>query len=112
MPEVFAINCIREVNEIDLAHVSCREFKNTVENTIDNYNPIKNREIDIKMNLILKNNESVYQRARRLSPHDKTEVDAQVNEWRRGIIQPSLSEFASPVVLVQKKNGKTRLCKL
>ena len=35
----FSLNCIREVNEIDLAHVSCREFKNTVENMIDNYNP-------------------------------------------------------------------------
>jgi len=111
VPEVFAINCIREVNEIDLSHIPCRELRNTVENMINNYNPVKSREVSIEMNLVLKDSEPVYQRARRLSPRDRTEVDAQVSEWlREGIIQPSLSEYASPVVLVQKKNGKTRLC--
>lgn len=32
---------------------------------------------------------------------------SRVNEWlANGIIQPSLSDYASPVVLVKKKRGK------
>jgi hypothetical protein len=34
-----------------------------------------------------------------------------VDEWiREGIVQPSLSEYASPVVLARKKDGSIRLC--
>lgn len=47
VPEVFAINCIREVDKIDLFHVSHRELRDTVKSMIENYNPIK-KEVDIK----------------------------------------------------------------
>jgi len=39
-------------------------------------------------------------------------VDSQIQEWiAEGIIKPSTSEYASPIVLVVKKNGTKRLCR-
>jgi len=63
------------------------------------------------MGILLKDDESVYQRARRLSPIEREQVNTQIDEWiREAIVQPSLSEYASSVVLVRKKNGSIRLC--
>jgi len=62
------------------------------------------------MNLILKDDKPVYQRARRLSEQKKI-VRQQANEWLSDGIVPSLSEYASLVVLVRKKDGACKLCK-
>lgn len=38
-------------------------------------------------------------------------LDEQIREWLRlGIITPSNSEYASPVVIVRKKDGSSRVC--
>jgi hypothetical protein len=45
----------------------------------------------------------------RYAPHQKTEIEQQVKDMlRRGIIQESTSPFASPVILVRKKDGSWR----
>lgn len=63
------------------------------------------------MKIILKDEEPVYQRARRLSPSEKQKVNDHISAWiQNGIVQPSLSDYASPVVLTEKKDGSTRLC--
>jgi len=78
---------------------------------VENYESNKIRDVNVKMNLILKDDEPVYQRARRLSKQEKKIVRQQVNEWLRdGIVRPSLlTEYASSVILVQKKDGAYRL---
>jgi len=53
----------------------------------------------------------VRQRLRRSSPQQREEVERQVQELlAKGLIQPSDSPWASPVVLVSKKDGSKRLC--
>lgn len=47
----------------------------------------------------------------RYSPFHKTEIERQVEELlTAGLIEPSVSPFASPVLLVQKKDGSWRFC--
>lgn len=63
------------------------------------------------MTIILKDDKPVYQKARRLSQAEKDIVNAQIDEWReQGIVRPSVSDFASPVMLVKKKDGSHGLC--
>lgn len=59
----------------------------------------------------MKDDQPVSQRPRRLAYREKIEIDKQVDEWlKNGTIVPSSSEYASPLVLVPKKNGKYQLC--
>ncbi|GFS80006.1 retrovirus-related Pol polyprotein from transposon 412 [Trichonephila clavipes] len=63
------------------------------------------------MRIILKDDRPVYQPARRLSFSENQDVNKQIDEWlEQGIVRPSSSEYASPIVLVKKKDGTTRLC--
>ena len=51
------------------------------------------------------------QRYRRIPPSMIDEVRAHLEQLlSTGVIRPSKSPFASPIVLVRKKNGKIRLC--
>jgi len=38
-------------------------------------------------------------------------VNEHISDWiQDGVAQPSLSDYASPVILVEKKDGSTKLC--
>ena len=55
--------------------------------------------------------EPVRQRYRRIPPAQFALVKEHVQELlRRGIVRPSSSPYASPIVIVQKKTGEIRLC--
>lgn len=46
-----------------------------------------------------------------MSPKERCTIDEQVNDMlKRGVIRPSNSPWASPVVLVTKKDGSIRFC--
>jgi len=56
------------------------------------------------MKIVLEDDIPVYQRPRRTSYENKCFIEKQVQEWlAEGIIVPSSSEYASPVVLVAKR---------
>lgn len=64
-----------------------------------------------ELNLRLKNNDIVYYRPYRLAPVEREKVDAIVKDLLdKQIIQESESPFASPVILVKKKDGGDRMC--
>ena len=53
----------------------------------------------------------IRQPVRRVSPHRRGEVRELLDQMLdRGVIEPSASPWASPIVLVQKKDGSTRFC--
>jgi len=63
------------------------------------------------MSVVVKDDIPITQNARRLSAAEKDEVDSQIRIWLdEEIIQPSYSDYASPIVLVKKKDGATRIC--
>lgn len=56
-------------------------------------------------------NKTVQRRPYRLSQEEKEIVRAKLNELMKcNIIRPSCSPYASPILLVRKKNGSDRLC--
>lgn len=70
-----------------------------------------NDNIDFEMTIALKNDQPICFRPRRLSYADKGKLQGILDDLlRRGIIRPSESPYSSPIVLVRKKNGETRLC--
>jgi len=63
-----------------------------------------------EMKIELISDEPVYRRPYRMSQADRNKVQEIVDDLERnGIIRDSTSPYASPVVLVRKKNGETRL---
>ena len=53
----------------------------------------------------------IRQMPRQMSPKQREEVAGQVEKLlRQGVIEPSCSPWSSPIVLVKKKDGTTRMC--
>lgn len=112
-PEIFQIVVAneKEVNNVDFLNIRDANTKRELTSLIEAYNPSKTVDADVRMKLVLKDDEPVNQKARRLSPSERDIVNKQINEWQeQGIVRPSSSDYASPVVLVKKKNGSHRLC--
>ncbi|XP_076627732.1 uncharacterized protein LOC143344962 [Colletes latitarsis] len=95
---------------INLSHIENVKLREDVETAVREYEPDRSRDVGVTMKIILKDDDPVYQRPRRLSPSEREEVNRQINEWvHDGIAQPSFSEYASPIVLVKKRDGTARL---
>ncbi|GFV79579.1 hypothetical protein TNCV_2929631 [Trichonephila clavipes] len=98
-------------DEIVVQHVTNPQIRRELFELISNYEPKKTEMTNVSMRIILKDDISVYQSARRLSFSENRDVNKQIDEWlEQGIVRPSSSEYASPIVLVKKKDGTTRLC--
>ncbi|GFT54666.1 transposon Tf2-9 polyprotein [Trichonephila clavipes] len=89
--------------ELDLRHVENRQIKKELEKLIQDYKPEKSASTDVTMRIILKDEEPVCQHPRRLAFTERQEVNKQIEEWlNEGIIRPSSSEYASPIVMKRK----------
>ncbi|GFX07809.1 retrovirus-related Pol polyprotein from transposon gypsy [Trichonephila clavipes] len=97
--------------ELDLRHVENRQIKKELEKLIQDYKPEKTASTDVTMRFILKDEEPVCQAPRRLAFTERQELNKQIEEWpNECIIRPSSSEYASPIVVVKKKDGSSRMC--
>lgn len=93
------------------AHITDPVIRKNLNELISNYSPIKAEKSCVIMKIHLENEIPVHLNPRRLSFAERKIVNTQVEEWLRdGIIENSNSDFASPVVLVKKKDGSNRLC--
>lgn len=95
---------------VDLGYVS-KNNAVAVRCLVESYKPEEIETSPISMKIILSDEIPIFQRPRRISYEDQRMVERQVKEWLRdGIIQISSSEYASPIVLVPKKDGSKRPC--
>ncbi|GFX29775.1 hypothetical protein TNCV_4749041 [Trichonephila clavipes] len=94
-----------------LRHVENRHIRKELDKLIQDYKPEKTASTDVTMRIILKDDETVCQPPRRPAFTERQEVNKQIEEWlNEGIIRPIYSEYASPIVMVKKKDGSSKMC--
>lgn len=74
-PEIFTIDPIQCGDRIDVAYIQNADHRRAVTNLVTDYKPNKLQETDIKMTIVLKNDEPIYQKARRLPQAEKDIVN-------------------------------------
>ncbi|XP_066157471.1 uncharacterized protein [Euwallacea fornicatus] len=108
-PHIF--NAINEAKEIDLEHSKEERYKEGIEKMIKEYRPETTRDVGVRAKIILNSDKPITSRPRRLAASERKEVNDLMNAWvAEGVIRPSNSEYASPIVVVRKKDGSIRVC--
>lgn len=108
----FCFDVCEDKNVVDITHLK-RAHQKRVQELIQNYNPAnQTRFSELRTKIVLKcDDQPIHAQPRRLSHAEKVEVDRQLEKWiEEGIAVPSNSEYASPIVLVGKKDGTKRIC--
>ncbi|GFX07455.1 transposon Tf2-9 polyprotein [Trichonephila clavipes] len=103
-PNVSVSNVI-ENSSYDLPYVKNFNTRNDLSSLIKNYKCNKIKSTKLKMNIKLKNDIPVCQRARRLSCSEKLQVNNQIDDWLRQGIKESVFDYCSDIVLCKKANG-------
>ncbi|GFX09358.1 transposon Tf2-9 polyprotein [Trichonephila clavipes] len=100
------VSNVIENSSYDLPRVKNFNTRNDLSSLIKDYKCNKIKSTKLKMNIKLKNDIPVCQRARRLSYSEKLQVNNQIDDWlRQGIIKESVFDYCSPIVLCKKVNG-------
>lgn len=98
-------------NELNLSGLDERlsnEIKTILQNAINQTPPAV---LTGKLKITLRDSQPVVYKPRHLSYGERLQVKQIIKEQlQAGIIRTSESAYASPIVLVKKKNGDTRLC--
>lgn len=109
------VEWVNEINcfscSVEVGHVSNTNLKEEVVQMVESYQPCQIKEAPIQLKIIVKDDVPVVQHPRRISLKEQVVVEEQVAEWlEQGIVRVSYSEYASPLVLVRKKDGAIRVC--
>ncbi|GFW85327.1 retrovirus-related Pol polyprotein from transposon 412 [Trichonephila clavipes] len=82
-----------------------------LEQLLSTYTPKKTETVNIELDIALTDDEPIFHKPRRLPFAEGDIVDAQVDKWvENGVVEPCSSPYASQVVVVKKKDGKSRVC--
>ncbi|GFV16510.1 transposon Tf2-9 polyprotein [Trichonephila clavipes] len=101
-----SVSNVIENSSYDLPYVKNFDIRNDSSSLIKDYKCNKIKSTKLKMNIKLKNDIPVCQRARRLSCSEKLQVNNQIDDWlRQGIIKESVFDYCSDIVLCKKANG-------
>lgn len=93
-------------SEVDLNHIINESIKSEVAELIMSYKPVKTKATDITINIVVKEERSIYIRLRRLPILECEIVEKQIEEWLgESIIEACSSEYASPLLVVKKRMG-------
>lgn len=95
------------------SHIKNHEVRKQALNLLKDYTPrpINDVHSPIDMKINLTDETPIRQKARRLAPKERLDVNRQIEEWLRdGVIEYSTSDFSSPIVVVKKKDGTNRIC--
>ncbi|GFW69862.1 retrovirus-related Pol polyprotein from transposon 17.6 [Trichonephila clavipes] len=104
-PNVVSVSNVIENSSYDLSHVKNFNTRNDLSSLIKDYKCNKIKSTKLKMNIKLKNDIPVCQRARRLSCSEKLQVNNQIDDWlRQGIIKESVFDYCPDIVLCKKVN--------
>lgn len=112
--ELAIMNVDVACTDLDVGNTDCsisEKVINDVKNLVLSYKPQKIKDTDIKMKIILKDDEPIYHNPRRLPFAERDIVNKQVEEWiEKEIVEPCSSEYSSQVVVTKKKDGSHRIC--
>lgn len=104
--ELFELTAITEHLDTDLQN-KIKNIFSQYPSVLDDTGTVKTGELSLR----LQKNDVVYYRPYRLAPIEKEKVDQIIQELLQNkIIRESNSSFASPVILVKKKDGSDRMC--
>ena len=104
-----------KINTIDLTHVKCKEHRDKLQQILNKYSTVISEkpgrtniiQHEIHLSEYTPFKSKVYTVPQMLRTKVETELTSLLNE---GLIQPSQSQFSSPMVLVKKKNNDIRIC--
>lgn len=108
-------NDISEIEDVSNEEVELRvvreEYREVVEDIVRLYSPKRPEKSCVQINIALIDVDPVHRTARRLAAKEQKVMAKQIEEWlEEGVVQPSWSDYASPIVLVKKKDDSYRLC--
>lgn len=111
MPTEFLaqINVIEE----QALDIGCADpiIREKVKAIVNLYHTNKCKTTEVIMRIVTKDEKTIFHKPRRLPAPEREIVEKQVTEWlNEGIIEECTSEYASPVVVVKKKDGSPRVC--
>ncbi|GFY62888.1 uncharacterized protein K02A2.6-like [Trichonephila inaurata madagascariensis] len=82
-----------------------------VEQLLSTYTLKKTKTVNIELDITLRDVEPIFHKPRRLPFAERDIVDAQVDEWtENGIVESFSYPYASQIVVIKKKDGKSRVC--